>query len=325
MDEVQAAPNGVQPRSGEKPVIIIPVTIDRESSPFLSTQGEEPISKAPSPAEIIHLDATESILRLVVGGVLGVRGILAKQLKEIETYQATENDQGVTTEVVSGDLDQNLARDAMVGLVFKSAESARKGADVALRAAGAVTRIGLAPIKALGRSWPFRPISRGFDSLAERGEKEIKQLAQVGRNESERSLTAVEGTISSVMEEVPQASQINDLVQTMVQNVIAYLQENPDIIQNIVRSQGGIYIEFLHENPEPIQDLVQGQTLSIVGELQEGVREQLVTGDNVIELFARSIFRRIPREELPEPPPEVKARAVRKRIFLAPEKKPKQE
>ncbi len=92
------------------------------------------------------------------------------------------------------------------------------------------------------------------------------------------------------MNEIPQAQQIDDLVHTMVQNVIAYLQENPDIIQNIVRSQGGIYIEFLQENPEPIQELVQGQSLSIVGELQEGVREQLVTGDNVIEMFARSIL-----------------------------------
>ncbi len=71
-------------------------------------------------------------MRLVVGGVIGASGILAKQLKEIETYQATEKDQDATTEVVSGDLDQNLARQAMVGLVFKSAETARQGANIAL-------------------------------------------------------------------------------------------------------------------------------------------------------------------------------------------------
>jgi hypothetical protein len=260
-------------------------------------------------------------LRLVVGGVIGASGILAKQLKDIEAYQAPEKDLDESTEVISGDLDQNLTRQAMVGLVFKSAETARQGANMALRAAGTMTRLSLAPLRALGRSWPFRPISRGFDNLTERGEKELNQLAEIGRLEEERSQKVVEGTVSSIMNEIPQAQQIDDLVHTMVQNVIAYLQQNPEIIQNIVRSQGGIYIEFLRENPEPIQELVQGQSLSIVGEMQEGVREQLVTGDNVIELFARSIFRRAPREELPEPPPEVKAKAVRKRIFLAPEKK----
>jgi hypothetical protein len=324
MDEVAASPSGIQLTSKDGSLSITLPLSNLESPPSSTSPVEDSTPEKLSSSDVVDGDAYNAILRLVVGGVLGASDLLAKQLKELGTERAAEKDQATLSVVDSGDQDQNWVRYAMVGLVFKSAETARKGANAAMHAADVVTRVGLAPIRALGRTWPFRPISRGFNNLAERGEKQLNQLAQIGRYEEERSLTTVEGTISSVMEEVPQASQINDLVETMVQNVIAYLQENPDIIQNIVRSQGGIYIDYLQENPEPIQNLVQGQTLDIAAELQEGMREQLVTGDNVLELFARSLFRRKPREELPEPPPEVKAKAIRKRIFIK-EKPMKQE
>ena len=41
------------------------------------------------------------------------------------------------------------------------------------------------------------------------------------------------------------------------------------------------------------------------------MRERTVSADNVFEMIARSILRRTPREELPEPPPEVQRRAER--------------
>ena len=48
----------------------------------------------------------------------------------------------------------------------------------------------------------------------------------------------------------------------------------------------------------------------MIGEITDEVRERVVTADSALEALARRLFRRPPRAELPEPPPEVQARAL---------------
>ena len=64
------------------------------------------------------------------------------------------------------------------------------------------------------------------------------------------------------------------------------------------------FISQLAENPE-IQTLVTQQSIGLATEVRDEVRGRGVTADNMLESLVRRVLRRAPREELPEPPPEV--------------------
>ena len=72
MDEIQAAPNGNQSGSKDGSEVTSPLP------PSITIHVEGLPSKTSSSTEIIDADTTNSILRLVVGGVIGASGILAK-------------------------------------------------------------------------------------------------------------------------------------------------------------------------------------------------------------------------------------------------------
>jgi hypothetical protein len=82
----------------------------------------------------------------------------------------------------------------------------------------------------------------------------------------------------------------------------------------LIKNQADVYIDYLSENPEQVQELVQGQTTSMIGEIADEARERMVTADSALESVARALFRRQPRARLPEPPPEVQARALQARL-----------
>jgi hypothetical protein len=77
-----------------------------------------------------------------------------------------------------------------------------------------------------------------------------------------------------------------------------------------VRQVGDRYIAYLNEHPDDVQNLVQGQAAGMATEVRDDVRTLTVTGDTFLETLARSLFRRTPRENLPPPPPEVRRRAM---------------
>jgi uncharacterized RDD family membrane protein YckC len=55
---------------------------------------------------------------------------------------------------------------------------------------------------------------------------------------------------------------------------------------------------------------VQGQSVGLLGQVADVVREQAVTADSLLERFVRTAFRRGPRESLPAPSAAVQARAI---------------
>ena len=122
-------------------------------------------------------------------------------------------------------------------------------------------------------------------------------------------VNGVAGAYLQYLEQHPEA--VEGLVQEVAGNYMAYLQEHPEQVESLVRSQGDEYIEYLNTNPAMVQDLLTGQSTGIATELMEEVRERTVSADNVFEMIARSILRRTPREQLPEPPPDVQRRAER--------------
>ena len=113
-----------------------------------------------------------------------------------------------------------------------------------------------------------------------------------------------------IAKESPSNPQMDELVRKLSDSYINYLQEHPEQIQTFVRAQGDNYIVYLNQNPEPVQELVAGQSMSLTSQILDEVNTLLVTIDSLLEMMTRRLFRRAPRDELPGPPHEVRARAV---------------
>ncbi len=106
-------------------------------------------------------------------------------------------------------------------------------------------------------------------------------------------------------------AQVEALVQDIADGYIAYLGEHPDLVDALIRQRGDRYLDYLHdENPEAVQELIQGQSLGLAGEVMDQVRERTVTADSLLEAMVRAVLRRTPRENMPEPPDEIKQQAI---------------
>ena len=55
------------------------------------------------------------------------------------------------------------------------------------------------------------------------------------------------------------------------------------------RSLGDRYIAYLNEHPDDVQNLVQGQAVGMASEIRDQVRTLTVTGDTVLEALARAV------------------------------------
>jgi hypothetical protein len=113
------------------------------------------------------------------------------------------------------------------------------------------------------------PLRRGLDGLSERGQQTVDSWMRAGRIEAERSRRVAGVALTE-----------------RVDKAIDYLTAN-----------------------EEVQELVQSQSAGLIDEVIEEARERTVSADNFLEAVVRSVLRRPPRWELPEPPQEVKQQA----------------
>ncbi len=109
--------------------------------------------------------------------------------------------------------------------------------------------------------------------------------------------------------------EVNALVQQVAGNYLTYLQDHPEELDPFVQAQTQRILDHLSENPEQVQSLVQGQSLTMASQMRDEVRSGTVTADTAVEMIVRSLFKRAPRTELPEPPPSVQARADTPRLI----------
>ena len=129
------------------------------------------------------------------------------------------------------------------------------------RVAGTVGRA-LSPV--LG-SRALSPARGPFESLVERGQAQVIHWRDLGRAEEARGRALVQNTAEQ-------------LIDTSVNTV----SSDP-------RTQ------------KIVQEIIQQQSLGMIDEAIEEVRERTVTGDMLIERPVRSLLRRRPRESLPVP------------------------
>jgi hypothetical protein len=271
------------------------------------------------------IDPLRSTLRMLVGGSIEVVDLLRQWLEQVET---TQSELLADNGPVTGETARQQALYVSVALLFASYETTRRGFGRVAHASGRVAHFWLNT---------FSPARKMLGSWVDNHEADLDRWIQTGRVESRRSRSLARyvagSTVNQVINYVNGQEVLDNLMQVVLGNYQQYLQENPEItdklvqevagnyldylqehpeqVKALIRSQGDQYIEYLNTNPEMVQDLLTGQSTGIATELMEEVRERTVSADNVFEMIARSILRRTPREQLPEPPPDVQRRAER--------------
>ena len=257
--------------------------------------------------EVPGIETYRAFLRLLIGGALvGSEELLAR----LRAWEA-EN-QGQTLDADAAEADTALARMryALVGMLFEAPETAGRSlmrvADTSARAG----RKSAAVVRPVYNSWAFAPVRSRLNRYQRRVQAAADRWIEIGRGEelSGRQMVwdVVPGTIDEVVAAFADDPAIQGLIRDQAGNYLAYLQDNPEEINPLVETLGNRYVKYLHdENPAEVQDLIQGQTLGLAGEVMDEVRERTVTADSLLEMIARSLLRKTPRQDLPGPPPEV--------------------
>ena len=269
------------------------------------------------------------LVRFVIGGVVESGSLFLDWLEGEATRQPEE-----TRNVEETDDDNRRRKRAAIGLAFRSAETARKNLEDVLIVSQVVGSVFFSPLIGAMKNLPFPRLSRRFDKLVTRGEAEVEEWVQLGRQEEDRSRQFAKDRVSYIVEDVidylsnnpaleeliktqvdrmavnlPQTTQIDILVRVLADNYITYLNENPKQVQAMIQTQADTYLDHLSEHPEAVQELIQEHGQGLVDVVRDELRARAVTIDSVLELVVRSIFHRQPRAELPEPSHEVQFRA----------------
>jgi hypothetical protein len=172
--------------------------------------------------------------------------------------------------------DESRLQHMLVGCIFKAEEQIEAYLNTAERATRLVGKFANFTVGQLYRSHWLSPLRRNVDRLTERGQKVVDEWARLGQIESHRSRELIKAAL-----------------EEQIDSTIDHLTSN-----------------------EKVQELVQSQSAGLVDELIEETRERTVSADDFLEAIVRSLFRRPPRWELPEPPHEIIAQAELQRRQL---------
>lgn len=191
--------------------------------------------------------------------------------------KASSNDQTSHVQAPTVYLEQHTSEEAeqrrqtLIGLVFDLQDRILRGLATFHRVETLADRAVSPVLAPITKSRLFRPIRNQFDKLVARGQEQVDQWIQIGKVEEDHSRELVKTA-----------------TLTTVDTSIDYLSTNPDV-----------------------KELVQSQSTSLINEIIEEIRERTVSGDTLIEGIVRAVFHLTPRHNLPEPPLEVRMRAVR--------------
>ena len=217
-----------------------------------------------------------SFARLVVGSVILVYEGLIDHFDEWEERsKATQMDTLASREITGVIIDQSPREnssfsDILVGLAVDVEERLDHNLKKIDRLTRAVGDFSADMAEPLARSRIASPFVSRFNRLVDRGQTEIDRWRELGNREK---------------------------------------YESKALTQFVVMDRVETTVDFMTTNPE-VRSLVQSQSVSLAGEVVEEVRERAVSADNFLESLARGMFRRPPREELPEPPEVIKSAAV---------------
>jgi hypothetical protein len=224
-------------------------------------------------------DELRSLTRLAIGavdiGIEELRNRLRKWEQEIDLAQAKEKTQS-TPQEVAGQREatepesEQLLRYAVTGILFDAQVIIKGEVDKAVNLGRRVRRRTSPIVRPLASSRLLSPARKRYRKLVSIGQQRVDRWVEIGRQEESHSRMLAQTALTGAVDET-----------------VDYLAEMPGV-----------------------QELIATQTTSIAGELVEEIRERTVGADILLEGFARTIFRRKPRYQLPPPPPEVQMSAV---------------
>ncbi len=160
-------------------------------------------------------------------------------------------------------------RYALIGLLFESQSRMEEGIATLSRVDQELGSMATSLTRPLQHSPLLAPARKRFGTYAARGETEVNRWIERGRQEEAHSRILTE--------------------------TAGQLTFESSVHQIAINSE--------------VQELVQKQSTGLAGEVIEEVRERAVSADTLMERMARSLLRRTPREQLPEPPAAVRIRA----------------
>ena len=111
----------------------------------------------------------------------------------------------------------------------------------------------------------FRPVRQGFAKAVDRGDSQVKRWRAMGRAEESHSRALAQTALADAAEETMDELVSNDRVEIF------------------------------------IQEFIEAQTMGIVDEIIEEIRERAVSSDSFFEQPVRRLFRRPDRSDLPDP------------------------
>ena len=212
-------------------------------------------------------DGADALMRLGGGRVVE---LLSQLLERIQAWEADAVADPKTLELRRSETGADLARYALIGLLFDGQHRARAGAKTL--GGWAASAVGLTAAMArpvldlplMGR------VRRSGDDLRDQFAAYVIYLIETGRGEEMVGRLMATGLTVGVIDEV-----------------IRYFAAN-----------------------EEIGDLVTSQGTSLAGEVVNGVRQRTISGDSIIESVVRGVLRRTARGDLPAPPEAVQHQAT---------------
>jgi uncharacterized RDD family membrane protein YckC len=246
----------------------------RDSLSSSTREADSPESDLSGP-ESPGQDVSGVLTRVSLGGALLAVDALSDRLERLEEAEETR-DQGPRTidSVLVQEADwqerfgvapRMAARHITLGVMIDTRSRARKGLKL-LNNIGNATfgalEMALGPI---AQSRLLRPLRRGFNSAVKRGELQVNHWTNMGRTEDIRSRALAETALTQA---------VDDSMDDVVEN---------ERVQDFV------------------QEMLAAQSIGIVDEAIEEIRERAVSSDTFFEIAFRRFFRRAPRRSIPGP------------------------
>ena len=251
-------------------------------------------------------DPVALLLRLLVGGAAEGTDAILSRLFPSGSPGASALERG------SDDGPERspaaLASQALIGLLFEAYGVASRSASAAGRLAVTTGRFWTSVLDPVLRSRLLKPVRLPSQYLLERGTQELERWARIGRAEEQQSRELTRRLMMIPVEEIVAYLRANPelegLVQAQAQSLLDELADDPSL-SAVIRKQGDLYVDHLHDHPEAVQELVRGQSAGLAEEVANSVRQRTVSADELLERLVRTVLRRRPRRELPDPPAEV--------------------
>lgn len=283
MDEIspltpqeEPSPDEAAPVLGRRepaaPATIILDQTGDELGPLVGAPVSLPAAIAPEAADAesptdAEFDAYLAVVKLLIGGTIEGAAELTRRLEKWEAeLQSAEDAPGAGEIHTTGD----AARYMLVGMALSTADGLRRQAIKAVQASDVFWRMTGSAAQPLVDNRltgiVARPIDRAFDRLVTRGQKRVSDWVELGRAQEPGARQLARKSYLGVVDE---------------------------------------FISHLAENEE-LADLVQEQSVGLASEAVDEFRTRTVSADAIAENFVRRILRRPPRQELPQPPEDVR-------------------